>query len=123
MEMASQIAQRLAARIFAIQDKLEDAVLVKVGRGTRDRTGQWRHGTSTTTSVRLASAPLTGRERETLPEGLRAQDVRKFWLRERVQVVDIADGDIIRYNGLSYRAIMVQDWGAFYEVTGVQTSE
>ena len=29
-------------------------------------------------------------------------------------------GDVIRYAGADYRTVMVEDWGGFQEVTGVE---
>ena len=119
--MTAPITERLAARIFASPDKLEDAVLVTRTAGTRNAYGEFARGLERVTPVRLATAPLSGRDRETLPEGLHDEDLRRFWMPGTAETVREGerDGDIVRYGGVDYRAVRVQQWGAFTEVWGV----
>ena len=107
---------------------VKKAVLVQ-RRGSRDSTGRWTEGAPTSTGVVVVTAPLAGRERDLLPEGLREQDVRKFWLQGdmvtpiRVDDGDQADGDVLSFGGASFRAVKANDWQAFSEILAVKVQE
>jgi len=100
----------------------EPATLVRQGSGEFNEYGEFVAGSSERISVFLATAPLTGQDRELLPEGVRSKNVRKFWLMEKVNPVaeERTTGDLLEHDGLVYRAVMVQDWHGFFEVTAVE---
>ena len=121
--MVAPVKSLAAQTTFAIAEVLEPAVLVRRSNGARNAYGEWVPADPVAVPVQLATAPTGSRVRESLPEGLRAEDLRSFWLTEAVEAVaeGRTAGDIIRHRGKEYRAIRVNDWGAFREVVGVQT--
>ena len=120
--MANAIAAHIAEDIFDDPEMLSDATLITRAAGSYDRFGKFVEGAPTETPVQLITAPISGRERQVLPEGLRSMNVRMFWLREAVTAAVEGEqtGDVIRYDGADYRAVMVENWGGFREVTGVE---
>ena len=122
--MTARIKTRVAGRIFASPDKLEAATLIRQTPGRLNAVGEWEPGTPVEVAIRAAVAPITGMEREVLPEGLRSKNIRKFWVREQVRAVVEGrtgqDGDVIRHDGHLFQAYMVEDWGAFRQVTGIE---
>ena len=120
--MSNAIAARIGERILNAPQFLTPATLIATAAGSYDRFGKFVEGATTETAVQLVTAPISGRDRQVLPEGLRSLNVRKFWLREAVTAVVEGEqaGDVIRYDGADYRAVMVEDWGGFQEVTGVE---
>ena len=120
--MSNAIAARIGERILNDPQFLTPATLIATAAGSDDRFGEFVEGATTETAVQLVTAPISGRDRQVLPEGVRSLNVRKFWLREAVTAVVEGEqaGDVIRYDGADYRAVMVEDWGGFQEVTGVE---
>ena len=120
--MAAAIKQRVAASLFSSPDKLEPVTIKRRAMGSRNEFGEWVPGTLTQKKVSAATTPLNGDERETLPEGIRSRNVRNFWVKEQVRGVleDETAGDIIVHEGLNFRAIIVEDWGEFRQVTAVE---
>ena len=84
--------------------------------------GTWEPGQTAEREIRVVTAPVSGKDRDLLPEGLRLSDVRKFWTLERADTVrpGANDGDVIRYAGNEYRVTIVDDWGGFRELTAVR---
>ena len=76
----------------------------------------------TTTVIQIVTSPLSGDERLVLPEALRSVEVRSFITRAAVASVNQetgTDADTLLYNGRSYRAVQVKNWGeGFFEVIG-----
>lgn len=64
--------------------------------------------------------PMTGRDREALPEGIRANETKKFYVVEQVKTVDKAartPAQIVEIGGEDYHVVKVEDWnpqGGFY---------
>lgn len=117
--MTAPLASLVGSDILNDPNFLEDAIHISESEGHRDRGGNWVRGTRVTQPVQLVTAPISGKERETLPEGLREKNVRKFWLAPTVKVLSGTDGDLIEYNDVEYRIVMSQSWGAFQEIVGV----
>ena len=112
-----RLGERLAHSAFR-----ETAMLVRQKPAGRNANGEWTPAERSAQSVNVATAPLTGRQRMALPEGLRGKELRNFWLVERVvAVLDAkslsADGDVIEYGGQRWRARVSENWGGFYSVT------
>ena len=123
VHMVAQVKSLAAQTSFAVAEAQEPAVLVRRSNGARNEHGEWVPADPVEINVQLVTAPTGSIVRESLPEGLRAEDLRSFWLRESVEAVaeGRTAGDIIRHRGKSYRVIRVDDWGAFRAVLGVQT--
>lgn len=121
--MANRIAQRVS-RVLSNPAFLESATLLRPGAGHRNQHGEWVPGADTTTTVQLATWPVTGQERMALPEGLRSDDIRTFCLRETVHPVeegtDGTAGDRIRYGGTDWRIFQVEAWGGFTKAMGTR---
>ncbi|MCY3553735.1 MAG: hypothetical protein OXH56_00290 [Gemmatimonadetes bacterium] len=122
--MSSQISQSVAQALRSSY-LTEAAVIVKTADGDRNEHGEWVPGAETETQILVVTAPVTGEDREQLPEGLRLSEARKFWTLESSDAVreGEADGDVVRYpaeNGTEYRVIMVDDWGAFRELMAIR---
>lgn len=73
----------------------------------------------------VVTAPLSGDETQSLPEGLRAENIRRFWVRENVtdasDCVDSKLADEFEFDDGIWRAEIVRDWGGFREVLGIRT--
>ena len=114
--VAQRLGQQLADSAFA-----ETAELRKQTPGRRNQYGEWIPGDPTSATVTVVTAPVSGRERLLLPEGLRSKDLRTFYLREAVEaVLEGKTGqaaDILVYGGREWHARMLKDWGGFFEVT------
>lgn len=81
--------------------------------GTYDK-GRWVPGTSYTETEIIASIqPLSGRERELLPEGERTKEVvrvyTKYGLRQAIEKNNVK-GDQVSYKGRLYEVKRVDTW-------------
>lgn len=122
--MSSAISQSVSQALRS-SNLTEAAVIVSLASGDRNEHGEWVPGAKTETQILVVTAPVTGEDRDQLPEGLRLSEARKFWTREAAASVrpGATDGDLVRYpatNGTEYRIVMVDDWGAFRELTAVR---
>ena len=113
-----------------ISDRLRDAainnprsgltlagVLWREVPGFRNEFGEFEPGGWTRQDVRLVSVPLSGEEREVLPEGLRETETRKFYLGAAVNsIADMGAGDVLQLGATYYRAEVVRDWAGYREV-------
>lgn len=116
-EIAKRLAERIRAGLFT-----ETATLKRQAAGSYVR-GKWEAGAETSSTIKIVTAPLSGQERLALPEGLRQANVRKFYVATEVRAGEEGGGtvaDVIGYDGKEWRAVIVQDWGGFWEVTGEQ---
>ena len=104
-------------------------MLIQNAEGSFDDFGGWQEGSETTTALKLASAPMTvtefSKSKNTLPEGARLQDVRRFWLVPGASPLTAGEkkGDVIVHEGTRYRVIEQQPWGPFSEVRGVRQEQ
>lgn len=76
--------------------------------------GRWvAGGTYTETSIIASIQPVTGKERELLPEGERTKEViriyTKYGLRQAIEQQNVK-GDQISYKGRVYEVRMVETW-------------
>ena len=125
--MTNQIALSLGAGPYSLLSSYsltERARLRKPAEGNFNKAGQFTAGEDTIIDVLLATAPMTGQERETLPEGFRDKDVRTFWIHEAVTAVTPGargtTGDRIEYGGCMWQVIRAEVWGGFHHVVGVR---
>ena len=122
--MTTAIAQRLG-RNLASSAFAETATLIRQSAGMRNQYGEWIPGDPVSSSVTLVTAPLSGQQRQALPEGLRERNLRVFYLAEKVNaVIEGSTGqtaDIIVYGGINWHARISEDWGGFYAVTAEKT--
>ena len=112
---AQRLGQHLSDSAFT-----ESATLRRQSAGLRDNNGKWVPGDPVSETVDLVSTPLTGEQRQSLPEGLRTRNLRMFYLA--VEVTACLEGtqgkqaDIIVYNGGNWHARTSEDWGGFWAV-------
>lgn len=83
---------------LAIDAESEPVTWTSVSAGTYDARGNGIPGAQTDTQTRAAIQPITGRELQDLPEGVRAQVSMVGWTRASVAV----DDEIV-YRGDTYR--------------------
>jgi len=103
-------------------------VLVRVAlqsRGSYSSTGEWEPTTLPSLPTLAATEPLTGAERNLLPEASRLSDARRFWLTQtlrplRVSGTWLAEGDVITYEGINWLVQRVEDWGAYVMADAVR---
>ena len=138
MVTGARIAATVAASALSNVGFVESAFLLREAVGDRDDDGVWVPGAITATTVSVVQAPITGQERNTLPEGMRDSDVRKFWVMGDVASLRYGrtDGDRLilgalgaadnTFTGTSYAdAVAARDayatanpaWLAIYQVT------
>lgn len=108
----------LAAKAFLRNPRnIETFTLIKQAAGSRDSTGVFVPGTETSTDLIGSVQPLTGSDRQALPEGERLLDA-KCVLYETTNQDDIrplrigtaqTDSDIIEYKGIKYAVRLVHD--------------
>ena len=94
MPLGPPIAHRIARNILRNPNFIEAAVLLRDNPGDRNEYGEWVPGDTQEDATELVSLPITGQERKILPEGLRDEEVRKFyWLGDGVALrADKTDG-------------------------------
>ena len=111
----SALATSLAQDVLISPDFIEPAIHLRQTEGVRNDDGIWVPGSALELALDLVSAPITGQERMTLPEGLRDEDVRRFWLQGDHPSLryGVSDGDLLilgklgatrnRFSGASQR--------------------
>ena len=97
MVTGAQITRDIAASVLSHPSFLEPAILLRSTEGIRNQYGEFEPGAPVATPMSLVSVPITGQERLILPEGLRNEDVRKFYVIGDVVGLHygLADGDQI----------------------------
>ena len=122
--MVSALARTVGKDVFDDESLLEEARLLRQGAGDRNQYGENVAGAVTGLLVSVVTGAITGTDRQSVPEGVRVEDVRSFWLREAVvaAVEGVAghDGDRIEYAGALWQVRMVEDWGGFYAAIAVR---
>lgn len=71
--------------------------------------------TESTTSIRASVQPITGRQREALPEGIRQRVSKKLYTKAELRSADQATGvpaDQIVYGGETFEVVQVHRWPA-----------
>ena len=80
MVQGALISSALARDLLNDPNFVEPALLLRATEGHRDpQHGEFVPGAAIETVVNIVQAPMTGQERITAPEGLRDEDLRKFW--------------------------------------------
>ena len=115
-----RVARRLARSPFRCP-----AVLRRQTAGQRNDYGEFVPGAVVEVDVDVVSVPLSGEERQVLPEGLRERNVRTLWTTETVAAVVEGQtgnsGDHIVFEGATYQVVEVRAWRGWYEAMGVET--
>ena len=113
MVSGPQISRDVASAVLTDPNFTEPALLLRETEGDRNRHGEFVPGAAIETGITVASAPITGQERLTVPEGLRDEVVRKFWYAGNISALryGLTNGDRIvqgrlgpsrnRFNGSS----------------------
>ena len=119
--MTANLAFQIAP-VLSISSFTEDAVLIKHAAGTRTQRGRFVEGAESQTDILVTSAPMSGSQRDLLPEGLRELESRMFWTTANAEsiVAGESDGDFIRYDNTDYQIIMLDEWGAFRQMSTVK---
>lgn len=96
MVTGARITGQIAGDVLNDPHFTESAVLIRESAGMRDDDGEWIRGTLTSSAVSVVQAPITGQERRVLPEALRDEDIRTFWLNAPAYSLRYgrADGDL-----------------------------
>ena len=90
--------------------------------GHRDINGEWIEPDPVFAPVRGIAHPMDGEERLLVPEGLRGEEVVRFYLPTAVNVVVVGDdnaGTIVRYDNTDYRARVREVRAQYVTVFGV----
>ena len=123
--MATAVAEALAYHVLSHHRFLEDAVYVVPGEQVVNGYGEVTEGAVTRTALRLVATPVTGQDRRNAPEGIRDEVLYRFYIARAVNAVqrNFADGDILEYDGSSFRAYKAYNWQTFSEVWGVRQGD
>ena len=79
MPFGSQLARDIASDLLHDANFAEPAIILRDTEGFRNEYGEFTSGAPIETAVDIVSAPLSGQDRMALPEGIRDEDLRKFW--------------------------------------------
>ena len=96
MVSGPSIARDIAANVLTHPSFTSSAIVLRQTEGHRATNGQWIAGAELATPSTVVNVPITGQQRLTVPEGLRDEDVRKFWLlgdEQRALRAGLTDGD------------------------------
>lgn len=121
----SQLAELVSNDVFSLPDFLHGAggFLIRENAGTYNQYGEFVPVQPERLPIKLISAPLSGEERKVLPDGIGLSDVRRFWLQEKVVAAIEGEkgsiGDIIEFENISYRIVLVENWQSFFQAIGV----
>lgn len=93
----SILAREVAAEVLVDPNFTEPGLLLRGTEGMRNIFGEWVEGFAIENATQLVQAPLTGQERLTVEEGLRDEDLRKFWMLGDIVALryGLTDGDRI----------------------------
>lgn len=121
--MGSRIATRLARRIRSsnLGEQLT-VTRIQVGEGSRNSFGEFVPGQNIETDINAVVVPLSGAEVLSLEEGLRSENLRRFFtveeissVREGAPNIDPSMSDMIRFDGSLWRVEVAKDWGGYHE--------
>lgn len=89
----------------------EPITLRRAAAGSRDATGAYVPGTTSTTTIKASVQPLTGKDTNSLPEGERHKDWLKLYTRSELRPVNQhtgAAGDRVEVDGITYEVRAVK---------------
>ena len=110
----------------------EEAITLRTfATGARGTDGRYTAGASVDTPIQASVQPLNGRDLQTLEEGDRQKDTKKFYTLASVKTADQHTGDSADHlivDGISYEARKVQRWRPnaplpHFKVIGVRVQE
>ncbi len=87
---------------IAIDGEAVDVSLKRSAEGSYDGDGNWVAGAATTSTIRAAIQPASGRKLDDLPDGIRNEARWLVWSRSEVRL-----DDEIGHNGSRYRIVYV----------------
>jgi hypothetical protein len=96
----------------------------RAGTSSYDSDGKYVPGALTTLTIQAINQPLSGRELQRLPEGLRTKETRQFYTTTELRAASVADGtvaDIIEVTDVGFFQVeLVEDRNpfGFYRVVG-----
>lgn len=79
-------------------------------------------GSTSTLSITASVQPVTGRELERLPEGMRTTEVVKLYTTTALRTADSGDPDHISIDGETYEVQLVERWTAkgYYKIMALK---
>lgn len=87
---------------LAIDGEAVNVSLKRNAAGHYDQNGKWIPGVLSTSTIRAAIQPATGRQLEDLPDGIRNEARWLVWSRAEIRL-----DDVITHAGSGYRVIFV----------------
>ena len=95
MVTGARIGVQLAADLLGDPNLSEPAIWLRNTAGHRISGGEFQAGAAIETPVSVVQAPITGQARNIVPEGLRDEDLRTFWVMGDIPSLryGLADGD------------------------------
>lgn len=87
---------------FVIDGEAVSVTLIRNAAGHYDQDGNWNPGAATSSTIRAAIQPASGRQLEDLPDGLRAEARWLVWSRSEIRL-----DDEITHAGSRYRIMHV----------------
>lgn len=87
---------------LAIDGEAVNVSLKRNAAGHYDQNGKWIPGVSSTSTIRAAIQPASGRQLEDLPDGIRNEARWLVWSRAEIRL-----DDVITHAGSSYRVMFV----------------
>lgn len=87
---------------IAIDGEAVNVSLMRLAAGDYDADGNWIDGTSTTSTIRAAIQPASGRQLMDLPDGIRNEARWLVWSRSELRL-----DDTIGHGGSNYRVMHV----------------
>jgi hypothetical protein len=94
--------------------------VIKGSAGTYTK-GRFTAGATTTVTQTVSIQPMSGKERQLLPEDIRTKNTVKIYSREQLKTTDVAgkvSADKVVYKGVTYEVAVSEDWqehGEFYK--------
>lgn len=108
---------------------LKPVQLVRFANARDPASGRTVRTVASTVTIQASVQPLTDRQREVLPEGLRQSVTRRMWTRSEVLTADQLTGrlaDRITINNEEFDVVRVSHWPSLlshYEADLVRVSE
>lgn len=88
-------------------------VVLRTAAGAYDENGRYTAGSTSTFSINASIQPVSGRDLQRLPEGLRTLDLKSVWSRTQLFTAEAPAGmqaDVITVGPHSYQVQTVLDW-------------
>jgi hypothetical protein len=116
--------------IGSIIERFKNATvsIIKGSAGTYTK-GRFTAGPTTTVTQTVSIQPVSGKERQLLPEDIKTKNTVKIYSREQLKTTNVIGkipADKVVYKGVSYEVAVSEDWqehGGFYKAIAVQEGQ